>query len=582
MAKITSEIRASQWSVKAEELIKNSTLAELKDFILKNGEVEEDPDEEGRIHDGKENLWGKTYMITAEGFHHDEFFITYEGRIFFLISLNHQVEIIDEERNDTMTIEAKRLQMEERLANLQDWLDSALDDDSVSDAEYEAVQKEERELKEELHTFEMDILEGKYDDQGTVQEEEPKTYAVYEGHMDALKKKITTIQNKCRKYGCDFSFKEVGEEFREVPTGESDPFTGKPIKVKCKFILVQAEGTAVINDWEFIASVEHTDAGNIFNKAMTDVEIPVRYRTAPCTCEHCNTNRIRKDTFIIRNTKTGEFKQVGKSCLMDFTHGMSASCATWFASLKNVFEEAEERPVSSWNWYQKFYDTKEVLQFTAETIRHFGFRKSCNSGDSTRDIMTRFFDLTHGNTKYWEKSFIEETKDLMKQVGFNPDSQEAVKMTEDALDWLEGQEASNDYLHNLKTVCSLPEVNSGKFGLLVSLFPSFNKDLELQDRLRREAEAGKNSNHVGQVGDRITVDVESVKCITSWESCYDGYSTTTTYIWKITGKDGNIFTWKTSKCMNEEVPPKTIKGTVKEHKIFRDVKQTELTRCKIN
>lgn len=97
MAKITSEIRASQWSVKAEELIKNSTLAELKDFILKNGEVEEDPDEEGRIHDGKENLWGKTYMITAEGFYHDEFFITNEGRIFFLISLNHQVEIIDDE-----------------------------------------------------------------------------------------------------------------------------------------------------------------------------------------------------------------------------------------------------------------------------------------------------------------------------------------------------------------------------------------------------------------------------------------------------------------------------------------------------
>lgn len=505
MAKITSGIRASQWSVKAEELIKNSTLAELKDFILKNGEVEEDPDEEGRIHDGKENLWGKTYMITAEGFHHDEFFITNEGRIFFLISLNHQVEIIDE----------------------------------------------------------------------------PKTYAVYEGHMDALKKKITTIQNKCRKYGCDFSFKEVGEEFREVPTGESDPFTGKPIKVKCKFILVQAEGTAVINDWEFVASVEHTDAGNIFSKAMTNVEIPVRYRTAPCTCEHCNTNRIRKDTFIIRNTKTGEFKQVGKSCLMDFTHGMSASCATWFASLKNVFEEAEERPVSSWNWYQKFYDTKEVLQFTAETIRHFGFRKSCNSGDSTMGMMTRFFDLTHGNTKYWEHSFINETKNLMQKVGFDSDSQEAVKMTEDALAWINSQEASNDYLHNLKTVCSLPEVNSGKFGLLVSLFPSYNKDLELQDKLRREAEAGKQSKHVGQVGDRITVDVESIKCITSWESCFNGYTTTTTYVWKITGKDGNIFTWKTSKWMNEELPPKTIKGTVKEHKIFREVNQTELTRCKI-
>ena len=505
MSRITSEIRASQWSVKTEELIKNSTLAELKDFILNNSEVEEDPDEEGRIHDGKENLWGKTYMITAEGFHHDEFFITNEGRIFFLISLNHQVEIIDE----------------------------------------------------------------------------PKTYAVYEGHMDALKKKITTIQNKCRKFGCDFSFKEVGEEFREVPSTEKDPLTGKPIKVKCKFILIQAEGTAVINDWEFVASVEHTEAGNLFSKAMTTVEIPVRYRTAPCTCEHCKTNRIRKDTFIIRNSKTGEFKQVGKSCLKDFTGGMSASTATWFASLKDVFEEAEDKPVSGWSWYQRYYDTKEVLQFTAETIRHFGFRKSENHGDSTKDLMERFFDLTHGNTRCWEQSFIDETRDLMTKVGFDPDSQEAVKMTEDALAWINSQEASNDYMHNLKTVCSLHEVNNGRFGLLVSLFPTFNRDLELQDKRRREAEAGKQSKHVGQVGDRITVEVESVKCITSWESCFNGYTTTTTYVWKITGKDGNIFTWKTSKWMNEELPPKTIKGTVKEHKVFRDVNQTELTRCKI-
>lgn len=175
MAKITSETRASQWSVKAEELIKNSTLAELKGFILKNGEVEEDPDEEGRIHDGKENLWGKTYMITAEGFHHDEFFITNEGRIFFLISLNHQVEII-EERKKTMKLEEammKRHDMENRLADLQNWLNEALDDDSVTDAEYDAVQKEVRKLQTELHDFSVDILAGKFDEDQDQQDETP-------------------------------------------------------------------------------------------------------------------------------------------------------------------------------------------------------------------------------------------------------------------------------------------------------------------------------------------------------------------------------------------------------------------------
>lgn len=506
MAHVTSEIRASQWSVKAENIIKNSTIEELKNFILTNGEVEEDPDENSFVHVGKENLWGKTYMLNEEGFHHDEFFITDEGRIFFLISLNHQVEIIDE-------------------PEVQD------------------------------------------------------TFSIWEGHMGDFEKKIRTVENKCRKYGCDFHYEKIGEEFKDVPTGDTDPLTNRPIMVKCRFIVVRCSGTAIINDWEFVASVEHTNKGNIFSKGLTTVEIPVRYRTAPCTCEHCKTNRIRKDTFIIRNTKTGEFKQVGKSCLQDFTNGMSASGMAWFASIKEIFKDVEERPVSGLTWYQKFYDTKEVLQFTAETIRHFGFRKSDGQGESTKDLMTRFFSFLHGDTKYWDRKYWSDTDDMIRKVGFNPDSQEAVRMTEDALNWISSQQPVNDYMHNLKTVCSLPEVHSGRFGLLVSLFPTWNRDLELQDKRRKEAESGKLSKHVGQVGDRIKVDVESVKCITSWESNF-GYYPQTTYIWKITGKDGNIYTWKTTTWMNEEFPPASIKGTIKEHKVFRDVNQTELTRCK--
>lgn len=409
---------------------------------------------------------------------------------------------------------------------------------------------------------------------------EPETFAVWEGFMEDLRKKVTRIQNKCRKFGCDFSFKEVGEEIREVPSNEEDPITKKPVMVKCKFILVQAEGTAVINDWEFVAGVEHTPAGNIYSKALTSVEIPIRYRnTDSCTCEHCNTKRIRKNTCIIRNTKTGEFKQVGNSCLNDFTHGMSASMVTWYASLKTIFKDAEEKPVSGWSRYQRYYDTKEFLQYTAETIRHFGYSKS-DSTDSTKSRVQDFFDVRHGNTKYWEQKEITRVKNLMEEVGFNPDSPEAVKMTEEALAWIAGQGATNDYLHNLKVVTSLKETNSSRFGLLVSLFPTYNRELEHQAKKKAEEEAENKSKHIGQIGDRVEINVQSIKCLTSWESNF-GYYPTITYIWKITDVEGNVFTWKTSKGLDENNPPKTLKGTVKEHKEFRGVLQTELTRCKV-
>ena len=410
------------------------------------------------------------------------------------------------------------------------------------------------------------------DDDTTITFHDPQTFAVYSGFMPALRKKIQTIQNKCKKFGCDFHYEEVGEEFREVPTGEVNPVTNEPVKVMCKFILIHAEGTAVVNDWEFVASVEHTEAGNIYSKALTDVEIPVRYRTSDsCTCEHCNTKRIRKNTCIIRNTKTGEFKQVGKSCLKDFTFGMSASTAAWCASLKQIFEEAEVHEPSGFHWYEKHYEPKEILQYAAETIRHFGYSK-----EKTKELTIRIFDYLHGNTKFWNKDMVAETANLISSVGFNADSPEAVQKASDAIGWIKVQNPTTDYLHNLKTVCALSYVNSGKFGLLISLFPAWDRDLEYQAKKKAEAEAGKASEHVGKIGERITVAVQSVKCITSWESEY-GY----TYVWKITGTDGNIYTWKTQKTMNEDLPPKTVKGTVKEHKVYREVKQTELTRCKI-
>ena len=408
-------------------------------------------------------------------------------------------------------------------------------------------------------------------------------YAIWEGFMEDLMKKVNTIKNKCRKYNCDFHFEQVGEEIREVVDyTEKNPATDEYVVRHCKFIDVEVEGTAIVNGWQFVASIEHTEKGNIYHKALTSVEIPERYRDCAPYCEHCNSRRNRKSSCIVMNTETGEFKQVGSSCLMDFTHGMSATFAAYLASLKTIFAEEAELPIGfgGMGWGQKYFDTNEVLRYTAETIRIFGYSKAENIGESTRDRMIDIFHVCHGDTRYMDEKEVSRIRALVKERNFNPDSEEAVKMTEDALDWLDKQEGLNDYMHNLKVVSSLDYTTYSRFGLLVSLFPTYNRELEAEAKRRAEAEQGKASEYVGKEGDRITVEVEAVKCLTSWESCFNGYTTTTTYIWKIVGKDGNIFTWKTSNWMDEDRPPVSVKGTVKGHKEFRGVKQTELTRCK--
>ena len=55
-----------------------------------------------------------------------------------------------------------------------------------------------------------------------------------------------------------------------------------------------------INGWEFAAKVEHIEEGNIIAAADRSAEIPARFRTAPCVCEHCNLKRRRIATYLLR------------------------------------------------------------------------------------------------------------------------------------------------------------------------------------------------------------------------------------------------------------------------------------------
>lgn len=45
-------------------------------------------------------------------------------------------------------------------------------------------------------------------------------------------------------------------------------------------------------------------------------------------------------------------------------------------------------------------------------------------------------------------------------------------------------------------------------------------------------------------------------------------------------RKSNVYTWKTSNCLGEN-SIKSLTGTVKTHTEYRGIKQTELTRCRV-
>ena len=406
-------------------------------------------------------------------------------------------------------------------------------------------------------------------------------YSIPEFNIESLEKKIARIRNKCAKYGCEFKYERVGEHFEEHSIADERNEFGEVIsshKEVIRFIDVEADGTARINGWRFAASLEFTDKGNII-KGNGDLEIPDRYYSCSPWCEHCKKAVDRRRSFIVFNEESGEFKQVGRSCLVDYTGGLSAESAANVESFIKELETASDfRDYRG--GYSDYYDVKEFMAYAAEAIRLYGYAK--NDGYGIVSTTQRARELYEYDGKYGRmgRDALDRVEDA-KGKGFDAKRSESVDLAKKVAAWIAGNEKNDNYYHNLKVACSLLYCDRRTLGLLTSAFPSYNRELEYEAERRAKeaklAEESEKSSWVGEIGKRLSFKPASVVCVTSWETMYGE-----TYIFKMEDEAGHVFTWKTSNyILGDDEPFEKITGTVKAHNEYRGVKQTELTRCRV-
>jgi hypothetical protein len=87
-------------------------------------------------------------------------------------------------------------------------------------------------------------------------------------------------------------------------------------------------------------------------------------------------------------------------------------------------------------------------------------------------------------------------------------------------------------------------------------------------KLRERAE----SEHIGKIGQRIEIDATMIVCI-GFDNFYG-----TTYINTMKDADGNVFVYKGSNRLAKNGEKVSIKATVKEHGVYKGVKQTVVNR----
>ena len=408
-------------------------------------------------------------------------------------------------------------------------------------------------------------------------------YSIPEQNLESLEKKLKKIQHKCAKYGCEFSYERIGEHFEErafsLPTEEqSGPH--KTYTEIVKFIDVEVEGRAAVNGWRFAATLDYTDKGNII-KGVEGLEIPEKYYSCSPWCEHCRTRRGRSTSFIVYHEETGEFKQVGRSCLRDFTGGLSAENVAQFESFFKECEEASELSGCGWYGSGSYFEVPRFLTVAAETIRIYGYCKSKFEGMTTASRAENFYRLENGMRLGVGAKEIETMYEEALAKGFNTKRPETIGQAEAVRRWICENERDDNYFHNLKVACSLDYCDSSKLGLLVSAFPAYDRELEYaaekREREAAEAEARAKSSWLGSVGDKVSFEIADFRVISSWETQWG-----TTAVYKFTDKEGHEVTWKTTSWVNDRrIVGARISGKVKERKEYRGIKQTELTRCKL-
>lgn len=389
--------------------------------------------------------------------------------------------------------------------------------------------------------------------------------------------KLEALIAKYSKKGGVFTFKRLGETLVDGTVSYVDRSSGRPIErsvpVKVKCVTVEVEGSYVINGWQFVGTIEFLSAGNVIRLADREFEgkVPERYRHASPICEHCGTTRARKDCYLIHNAETDEWKQVGRNCLMDYTHGMDAELCASIMELQAKFLSlcANEYDADSFMG-DGYHHTNVGIPFENAfakaygVINRFGYAKAGMGDLSTKErIRDAFFTVN------------EIYLDLKK-----PSEEELNEFRSYAKSCLSKQ---GDFWKNASTVCLSEYVEARDFGLLGALINCW-----LSDIAKAKARALKaKSEFVGNVGDRISVEVKSAR--TLYVKPGYGYYSPDTYVNEIVGTDGNVYVWSSQTCVenefaswfDEEEDALILTATVKEHSEYKGVKQTVVTRGRL-
>jgi hypothetical protein len=404
---------------------------------------------------------------------------------------------------------------------------------------------------------------------------------VLSAKIESFKKKFNSLSKKAKTLECEIPTLVITDETKIIQssTSSGNLFSIKGITEYTKIIFTGEAPT--LDEWKVIAKINHKKTENGYENRIElaslesdDLKQLEQIETFHKTphCDHCETSRFRKSTFILKHVDTSEVVQVGSTCVEDFVRSSSLSSVLhYFSTLEFIRgNEDQSKPTETEHTYSAI-SLKDLIKITYLTISEYGFlnkRDAESAGERTSSAIV-FSILNDTDLPDTETSFI--TKEMISSC-------EAEEIYTYITSELPSQ-PMNGFTANLINATKSGTVNIGNrysIALIVGAIGGYLNKKE-KEKSKKIAEAKFTKEHFGLIGQRSTYTLVFLDC----KSEQNEYGVKETYFftdlkyrkfkWVCWGNKPEIDFIKGNKY--------TIKGTISKHEDY-SIPTTVINRCR--
>jgi len=390
-------------------------------------------------------------------------------------------------------------------------------------------------------------------------------------NLEGFLKSIKKLQNRADKLEFAKIKVTIGQTIIKHKTTEGG------FREKVQYVEVFVDGTApIIDGWMFVAALEFSSEFGMLIKKIPNVDktIPEKYlidNGDAYLCEHCEHKRKRNKAYIVINIETDEWKQVGSSCVKDFTgHVTPTRLASYWKMLQQVEEFSEE--------YEKMsheeigiYGLVEYISHVSALIKRIGYTSKKKANEEGLEPTTQTIKKWYRYKELRQDPLFSRREELFEKLSVD---QSDIDLAEKVIEYMTKLDDDicfkNEYMMNLRNIAkagTVPRYHTGFAASMISTYERNTKrDIEIEGTEYYPAEV----NTKIAVNDVILVDKRGFN---------GSFGPSTIYTFK---KDKMVFIWFTSTYKKMELGETcNIKGAIKKFQEYRGIKQTVLGRIKI-